>query len=57
MSMELFQHSGDTRLLAQEGQRLVALAIAAKFREWFASFRSWQAAMPGTLPPTEFQPR
>ena len=51
--MNLFQQSGEAMLLAQEGQRQIALAIAAKVREWVASFKAWQAAMPGTLPPTE----
>lgn len=54
--MNAFEQSGEAMLLAQEGQRQFALAIAAQFRSWFASFKAWQAAMPGTLPPTEPQP-
>lgn len=52
-----FQTYGEARLLAHEGQRLFAQLLAAKLRGWFADLKAWHAAMPGTLPPTEAQPR
>ena len=55
--MNAFQQSGEAMLLAQEGQRQLALAIAAQIRTWFNTFKAWQAAMPVTLPPTGPQPR
>ncbi len=55
--MDMFQQSGEAMLLAQEGQRQLALAIAAKVRTWFSGFKGWQSAMPVTLPPTEFHSR
>ena len=55
--LNVFQQTGEAVLQAQEGQRLFAAAIATTLRSWFVRFRSWQAGMPGTLPPTEFQPR
>ncbi len=55
--MDLFQQSGEAMLLAQEGQRQIAVMLATKVRSWFDSLRTWQAAMPVTLPPTEPQPR
>ena len=55
--MELFQQSGEAILLAQEGQRQLAFAIASLVRGWFVSLKAWHGAMPITLPPTEPQHR
>ena len=55
--MDVFQQTGAAMLLAQEGQRQIALAMASKVRGWLAAVKAWQTAMPGTLPPTEYQPR
>ena len=55
--MNVFEQSGEAMLLAQEGQRQIAQALAAQIRTWFANFKAWQAAMPGTLPPTESHQR
>ena len=52
-----FQTSGEARLLAHEGQRMLAQMLAAKLRSWFSGLKAWHAAMPGTLPPTESLPR
>ena len=52
-----FQTYGEARLLAYEGQRLMAQMFAAKLRTWLSGLKAWHAAMPGTLPPTEPQPR
>jgi hypothetical protein len=55
--MDLFQQSGEAMLLAQEGQRQIAHAIAAKVGSWISRFKAWQSAMPITLPPTESHSR
>ncbi len=55
--MDVFQQSGEAILLAQDGQRQIALMIAAKVRVWWANLKAWHTAMPATLPPTEFHPR
>ena len=55
--MDLFQASGEARLLAHEGQRQMAALLAAKLRTWWSQVKEWQAAMPTTLPPTEPSPR
>ena len=51
--MNTFQQSGESMLLAQQGQAQIAFAIAAKVRSWLTGFKGWQSAMPVTLPPTE----
>ncbi len=55
--MDLFQQSGEAMLLAQDGQRQLAFAIAATVRRWLVSLKAWHGAMPITLPPTEPQHR
>ena len=55
--MDMFQISGEARLLAHEGQRQMAMLLAGKVRTWWSNLKKWQEAMPGTLPPTEPSPR
>jgi hypothetical protein len=55
--MDLFQQSGEAALMAQEGQRQIAHAVAAKVSVWISRFKAWQSAMPITLPPTESHSR
>jgi hypothetical protein len=51
--MNAFEQAGEAMMLAQEGNRQIAQAIAATFRRWTAEFKAWLSAMPTTLPPTE----
>lgn len=55
--MDMFQQAGEAMLLAQDGQKQIALAAAARIGSWFSKLKVWHATMPGTLPPTEYQPR
>ena len=55
--MDHFQQSGEAMLLAHQGQRQIAAMVAAKLRSMVERIKAWHAAMPGTLPPTESQPR
>ncbi len=51
--MDTFSKAGEGLLLAQDGQRQIAQAIAAALHRWLVSLRAWVVAMPTSLPPTE----
>jgi hypothetical protein len=51
--LDSFSQAGEAMLLAEEGNRQIARALAASVGNAFASLKAWLAAMPTTLPPTE----
>ena len=51
--MDTFSQAGEGILLAQDGQRQIAQALAATLNRWLASFKAWAVTMPTSLPPTE----
>ena len=50
---DTFSKAGEAMLLAEQGNREVGRSIAASLRGLLGSLRTWLAAMPTSLPPTE----
>ena len=55
--MSVFQDAGSAMILAAEGNVELARLIQSGWKTFTASFKSWLASMPATLPPTEPAPR
>ncbi len=51
--MDTFSKAGEAMLLAEQGNREIAHAIATAFNGWMKSLKGWLAEMPTSLPPTE----
>ncbi len=51
--MSTLSKAGEAMLLAQEGNRQIAQAIATAATAKLTAFKDWLRAMPASLPPTE----
>ena len=53
--MDTFSEAGEALLLAEQGHRQIAHEVADLARGLVGSLRTWLAAMPTSLPPTEVE--